>query len=380
MTKRRLMHILLAVFLFLTFATSASAAEFSASLECKSAILMEASTGRVLYEKNADEALPPASVTKIMTLLLVVEAVDEGKIKLTDMVPVSEKAASMGGSQVYLQPGEQMSVEEMIKCVVISSANDCAVALAEFLCGSEEAFVTQMNTRAKELGMENTNFENTNGLDDTTTNHVISARDIAIMSRELIAHELILQYSSIWMDTIRDGAFGLTNTNRLIRYYSGANGLKTGSTSKAKFCISATAKRDNMQLIAVIMAAPTRDIRNNEAKQLLDYGFANYGVFYSPAAELGPIAVKGGIQDLCKLTYGETSAVLEKEKISKITQRMDLPESVKSPIEKGDVLGKIIFEYNGEEIGSTEVCAAEDVPAIGFLGLFYRIVQGFCLS
>lgn len=380
MAKKRFAHILLAVVLFLSITAPASAAEFSAPLECRSAILMEASTGRVLYEKNADEALPPASVTKIMTLLLIMEAVDSEKIKLTDMVPVSENAASMGGSQVYLQPGEQMSVEEMIKCVVISSANDCAVALAEFLCGSEEAFVTQMNERAKELGMENTNFENTNGLDDTVTNHVTSARDIAIMSRELISHALILKYSSIWMDTIRDGAFGLTNTNRLIRFYSGANGLKTGSTSKAKFCISATAKRDNMQLIAVIMAAPTRDIRNNEAKQLLDYGFANYGVFYSPAAELAPISVKGGTADFCKLSYGETGAVLEKEKIAKITQRIDLPESVKSPIEKGDVLGKIIFEYNGEQIGTTDICAAENVPAIGIFGLFSRIVQGFCLS
>ena len=380
MAKKRFAHILLAALLFLTFLMPASAAEFSASLECKSAILMEASTGRVLYEKNADEALPPASVTKVMTLLLIMEAVDSGKIQLTDMVPVSENAASMGGSQVYLQPGEQMSVEEMIKCVVISSANDCAVALAEFLCGSEEAFVTQMNARAKELGMENTNFENTNGLDDTTVNHVISARDIAIMSRALISHELILKYSSIWMDTIRDGAFGLTNTNRLIRFYSGANGLKTGSTSKAKFCISATAKRDNMQLIAVIMGAPTRDIRNNEAKQLLDFGFANYGVFQSPMTELDPIAVKGGTADLCKLTCGELSAVLEKEKIAKITGRIDLPESVRSPIQKGDALGKIIYEYNGEVIGSTDICAAEDVPSIGFLGLFSRIVQGFCLS
>lgn len=380
MAKKRFVHILLAVALFLIYAAPISAAEFSAELTCKSAILMEASTGRVLYEKNADEALPPASVTKIMTLLLIMEAVDSEKIKLTDMVPVSENAASMGGSQVYLQPGEQMSVEEMIKCVVISSANDCAVALAEFLCGSEEAFVALMNERAKDLGMVNTNFENTNGLDDTTTNHVISARDIAIMSRELISHELILKYSSIWMDTIRDGAFGLTNTNRLIRFYSGANGLKTGSTSKALFCISATAKRDNMQLIAVIMAAPTRDIRNNEAKQLLDFGFANYGVFASPSSELEPISVKGGTADFCKITRKEASFVLEKEKIAKITQKIDLPESVKSPIQEGDLLGRIVFEYNGQEIGTADICAAEDVPAIGFFGLFSRILQGFCLS
>ncbi len=380
MSKKICMFIMSVLILCLCCAPMLSAAEFSGTLECRSAILMEASTGRVLFEKNADEALPPASVTKIMTLLLVMEAVDSEKIKLTDMVPVSEYAASMGGSQVYLQPGEEMSVEEMIKCVVISSANDCAVALAEFLCGSEEAFVTQMNERAAALGMENTNFENTNGLDDTVSNHVISARDIAIMSRELLQHPLVLKYSSIWMDTIRNGEFGLTNTNRLIRFYSGANGLKTGSTSKAKFCISATAKRDNMQLIAVIMAAPTRDIRNNEAKQLLDFGFANYGVFQAPAGELEPIAVKGGTTDFCKVTYDAFEAVLEKEKISKITKRVELPESVKSPLGAGDSLGKIIYEFDSEQIGTAEIRAAEDVSSIGFFGLFARITKGFCLS
>ncbi len=380
MSKKICMFIMLVLILFLCCAPMLSAAEFSGTLECRSAILMEASTGRVLFEKNADEALPPASVTKIMTLLLVMEAVDSEKIKLTDMVPVSENAASMGGSQVYLQPGEEMSVEEMIKCVVISSANDCAVALAEFLCGSEEAFVTQMNERAKALGMENTNFENTNGLDDTVSNHVISARDIAIMSRKLLKHTLILKYSSIWMDTIRNGEFGLTNTNRLIRFYSGANGLKTGSTSKAKFCISATAKRDDMQLIAVIMAAPTRDVRNNEAKQLLDFGFANYGVWNVPAGELEPIAVKGGTADSCKVTFDAFGAVLEKEKISKVTKRVEMPESVNSPLRAGESLGRIIYEYDGEEIGCSEIRAAEDVLSIGFWGLFTRITKAFCLS
>ena len=263
---------------------------------------------------------------------------------------------------------------------VIASANDCAVALAEFLCGSEEAFVTQMNTRAKELGMENTNFENTNGLDDTVTNHKISARDIAIMSRELLSHELILKYSSTWMDTIRDGTFGLTNTNRLVRFYSGANGLKTGSTSRAKFCISATAKRDGMQLIAVIMAAPTRDIRNNEAKQLLDFGFANYGVYTAEAGTLEPIRVQGGVSDFCPLTYAGYSAVLEKGDISKITKRIELPESARSPISKGDALGSVIYECDGKELGRVDILAAEAVDAIGFGTLFLRLLKGFCLS
>lgn len=380
MSKNKLLHILISAILVSMLIFTTKAANFNGSLDCKSAVLMEASTGKILFEKNADEALPPASVTKIMTLLLVIEAVDNGKIKLGDMVPVSENAASMGGSQVYLKVGEKMSVEEMIKCVVIASANDCAVALAEFLFGSEEAFVAEMNNRAKELGMNNTNFENTNGLDDTVVNHVISARDIAIMSRELIKHELILKYSSIWMDTIRNGSFGLTNTNRLVRFYSGANGLKTGSTAKAKFCISATAKRDGMQLIAVIMAAPNRDIRNNAAKTLLDFGFANYGVYTMPSGELEPIRVTGGTTDYCKLEFSDVSLILEKEKISKITTRTEIPESLCSPVNKGDKVGRIVLEYNGEVIGETDIVATEDVEAIGYFGLLARIFKGFCLS
>lgn len=380
MSKNKLLHIILSAILAIILIIPAVAVSFNGTLDCKSAVLMEASTGKILYEKNADEPLPPASVTKVMTLLLIMEAVDSGKINLTDMVPVSENAASMGGSQVYLKPGEEMSVEEMIKCVVISSANDCAVALAEFLCGSEEAFVAEMNNRAKELGMNNTVFENTNGLDDTVTNHVISARDIAIMSRELLKHDVILKYSSTWMDTIRNGSFGLTNTNRLVRFYSGANGLKTGSTAKAKFCISATAKRDGMQLIAVIMAAPTRDIRNNAAKTLLDFGFANYGVYNMPKGETEPVTVKGGTSDSCKLEYSEINIIMEKERISKIDKRLEIPESIRCPVNKGDKVGRIILEYNGEEIGSTDIVASESIETIGYFGLLERVLKGFCLS
>ena len=377
---RKEIAVLLLLCLAVMLAAPCGAAEFTAPLECRSAVLMEASTGRVLYEKNADEALPPASVTKIMTLLLVMEAIDAGKIGLDDMVPVSEHAASMGGSQVYLKVGEEMSVEEMIKCVVIASANDCAAALAEFVAGSEDAFVAQMNARAEALGMENTHFENTNGLDDTVRNHVISARDIAVMSRELIRHELILKYSSIWMDTIRNGAFGLTNTNRLVRFYSGANGLKTGSTAKAKFCISATAKRDGMQLIAVIMAAPTRDVRNNEAKQLLDFGFANYGVYTDDGGTPAPIRATGGVSDFCALRCDGISTVLEKEKLAKITKRLDLPEFVRCPVRAGDVLGRMIYECDGEVVGAADIRAENDIDEIGFWGLFARILGGFCLK
>lgn len=376
MSRIKFKHMLIVSIMLLLLIISSYAVEFNGHLECSSAVLMEASTGRILYEKNADAPLPPASVTKIMTLLLIMEAVDNGKLALSDMVTVSEKAASMGGSQVYLKVGEQMSVEEMIKCVVISSANDCAVALAEHLYGSEDAFVAAMNTRAKELGMYNTNFENTNGLDDTVTNHVISARDIAIMSKELIKHELILKYSSTWMDTIRNGSFGLTNTNRLVRFYSGANGLKTGSTSRAKFCISATAKRDGMQLIAVIMAAPTRDIRNEEAKKLLDFGFANYGIYTLLKGTPEPVAVKGGISDNCKLEYPSISIVVDKEKIPHITSRIELPESVKCPIASGQKIGRVILEYNGEELANADICAAENVESIGYLGLLGRIIKG----
>ncbi len=282
-------------------------------VNAKSAVLMDAHTGTVLYAKNASDALPPASVTKVMTLLLIMEAIDEGNLSLQDKVSVSEYAASMGGSQVYLEPFEEMIVEDLLKSVVIASANDAAVALAEKVGGSEEAFVNRMNERAAELGMESTHFENVTGLDDDVENHTLSALDIALVSRELITkHPAILQYSSIWMDTIRDGAFGLSNTNRLIRFYSGATGLKTGSTSKAGFCISATACRDGMHLIAVIMGSETRDIRNAAATQLLDWGFANYTVYSDEGGDAGEISVVGGMEPVVPLTREGFSVLLPK--------------------------------------------------------------------
>lgn len=343
------------------------------AIDAISAVLMEASSGKIFYEKNADTPLPPASVTKIMTLLLVIEAVDDGKVSMNDTVTVSERAASMGGSQVYLKVGETMSLEDMVKSVVIASANDAAVALAEHIAGSEEAFVKRMNERAGELGMVNTNFENTNGLDDTAEKHLISAKDIAIMSRELIRHEKILDYSSIWMDSIRDGAFGLTNTNRLIRFYNGANGLKTGSTSKAKFCISATAKRDGMQLIAVIMGSPTGDIRNAQAKKLLDYGFANYGLYTAPEVELGDITVYGGVERTLPLKYEKFTTVLPKENIKNIRYEVSLPEYISAPVKDGDSVGQIIYMNGEEEIGRTEIYSDYGTERIGFFGVLRRI-------
>ena len=364
--------------LLIFFIVPVTAAEMQ--FDAKSVILVEASTGKVLYENNADEALPPASVTKVMTLLLVMEAIDDGKISLDDMVPVSNNAASMGGSQVYLEPGEQMSVDEMIKCVVVSSANDAAVALAEFVAGSEEIFVEKMNERAKELGMVNSTFENTNGLDDTVSNHLTSARDIAIMSRELIKHPKILEYSSIWMDTIRNGAFTLTNTNRLIRFYNGANGLKTGSTSKAGFCISATALRDNMQLIAVVMGAPNRDTRNEIAKKLLDYGFANYTVASWEAAELEPIKLLGGLQSECRIGYGSFSAVVGKGERELIERSVSIPENITAPVREGDVIGEVTYTLNGEVIGKSDITALESAAKIGYSGVLSRIFTKIVLA
>lgn len=349
-------------------------------LSCKSAILMEANTGRVLYEQNADLALPPASVTKVMTLLLVMEAIDAGKIKLDDVVTTSERAAEMGGSQIYLEVGEQMSVEDMLKSVIIASANDAACALAEFVAGSESAFVKAMNERARELGMANTTFENTNGLDDTATNHLTSARDIAIMSRELIKHKKILEYSSIWMDTVRNGLFGLTNTNRLVRYYNGCTGLKTGSTSKAGFCVSATAERDGVSLICVIMGAESSDVRNQAATSLLNWGFANYGVFEHTPKELDPISVKGGVESKVALEYEPFSFVTEKENVGKIQYKIELPEYVSAPLKQGDKAGEVIFTLDGKEIGRVPIVATADVKKMNFADVWWRMLGRFLLK
>lgn len=364
-----------------TGSVAASGSVASTEFGAPSCILMEASTGLVLYEENADEALPPASVTKIMTLLLVMEAVDDGRLDWEDMVTTSEYAASMGGSQVYLEAGEEMPVWEMVKCVVVASANDAAVALAEAIAGSEEAFVSMMNARAAELGMTSTHFENTNGLDDDTESHVTSARDIAIMSRELITkHPKILEYSSIWMDTIRNGEFGLTNTNRLIRFYRGANGLKTGSTAKAKFCISATAERDGMQLIAVIMASPSRDERNESAKKLLDYGFANWEVASLEPEPLDDLVLNGGVYPTLPIKYEDSQLVLKKGSAAKLTKNLVLPETIPAPVAAGDEVGKIEYLLDGEVVATLPIVAAEDRDRIGFGEVLSRFLRALTLA
>ena len=349
-------------------------------LDCKSAILMEAQTGKILYADNENEALPPASVTKVMTLLLIMEAIEDKQIALTDMVSASDHACSMGGSQIFLEPGEQMSVEDLLKSVVIASANDAAVTLAEYVAGTEDAFVEMMNARATELGMENTVFENTNGLDDTTENHVTSAKDIAIMSRELIKHEKITEYSSIWMDTIRNGEFGLTNTNRLVRFYKGATGLKTGSTSKAGFCITATAKRDGMTLIAVIMASPSRDARNNAAVALLNYGFSNFTLYKSTEDSCQQISVVKGKTNVCRVEETDFYTVIDKKSINKIQKSVEINENVIAPITQGQQIGSVKYSLNGDVLGTTKIIAVETIEKIGFFDVCIRFLAKMTLK
>lgn len=362
---------------FLMILPMASYAE-DLNTDAKSIILIEANTGSVLYELNADEALPPASVTKIMTLLLIAEAVDRGEIALSDTVTASAYAASMGGSQIYLKEGEQMTVEDLIKSIVIASANDAAVAMAEHLCGSEASFVTRMNERASELGMTNTCFENTNGLDDTVVGHVCSARDISVMSKELLKHAWILDYTTIWMDTVRNGEFGLTNTNKLIKTYPGANGLKTGSTDKAKFCISATAQREGMQLIAVIMGASTRDTRNQCAAQVLDYGFANFSYYCFDSGELSDIPVIGGEQTVLCGEYGGFEAVRLKS-AAEVKSEFIINENLTAPVCAGDAVGQVILTAGEETVAVLDICAKEDVPKMGYFSTFKMLFEKWIL-
>ena len=374
------LFILLMTFIPLTaFASGTVATNLSGgselSLDAAGACLMEATTGKILYSNNELIAASPASVTKIMTLLLVAEALEKEYYSLADKVTVSANAASMGGSQVFLEEGESMCVEELIKCTVIASANDAAVALAELTAGSEEAFVKMMNYRANELGLKNTSFENTTGLDDTTTNHYSCPLDIAIMSRELIKHDIILKYSSVWQDTIRDGEFTLTNTNRLVRYYDGCNGLKTGSTDKAGYCVSATAKRGNMQLIAVIMGSETRDQRNAAARTLLDYGFANYALAEFPKEFIENVPVLCGKQDFVPVSSSGFSAVVKKQELSEIEYRYDIPESLSAPVSDGEVVGQIVYSLNGNEIGVCDIIAQNGVEKIGFFDVLWRILK-----
>lgn len=340
----------------------------------KSAYLIEASTNTELYEMNSAEPCEIASVTKVMTLLLVMEALEEGRFKLDDTVYVSKNAASMGGSQVYLEEGESITVEELIKCAVIASANDASVALAELVSGSEELFVKKMNEKAGQLNLINTYFENTTGLDDTTTNHHSCAKDVAAISRELIKYDLILKYSSTWQDSIRGGEMTLTNTNRLIRYYDGCNGLKTGSTDKADFCITVSAKRGDMKLIAVILGAKTKDDRNSAARELLDYGFANFTLFESKAGFLENTYVRGGKKDVAMLYTEGFSAIIDKSG-GKVEEIYDIPEYLTAPIKSGDVVGKITYKLGDTVIGEADIYVEEDIEKINLFDVAVRIIK-----
>lgn len=343
------------------------------SVSAPSAVLMEKSTGAVLYEKNAHERMPPASVTKVMTLLLIAEDLDSGKIRLTDTVTASARAASFGGSCVYLEEGEQMSVSDMLKCIAVVSANDCAVAMAEHLSGTEEVFVERMNRRAEELGMEDTHFTNCTGLFDDEE-HYTSAYDIALMSRALISHELIKDYTTIWMDSIRGGSFELANTNKLVYWYPGCTGLKTGFTSRAMYCLSATAEREGVEYIAVILHGESIESRNADARSLLNYAFANYGLCsLRPAEPLPGIPVElGQSERAALLVEGEEQAVVPKSS-AEPDYELELPDMLSAPVRAGDRVGTLTVTLNGEELARLPVLAAEDVPRIGFFGVLGKL-------
>ena len=346
----------------------------------KSGVLMDVATGTVLYESNAHEPLAPASVTKVMTMLLIMEAVDSGKIALTDMVTASETAAAKGGSQIYLKAGETMSVHDMLKSIAVSSANDCACAMAEHIAGSEGAFVARMNERAQELGMHDTTFVNCTGLDDgeDAKNHRTSAYDIALMSRELLrSHPLIKNYTTIWMDTVRNGTFGLSNTNKLIRFYSGATGLKTGFTSGAGYCLSASAMRDGMELIAVVMGAETSQARNAACKQLLDYGFANFAVFSPDLSDVDTrVPVKLGKMDqVSAIPDSEMALLIDKAQKSGISAEVSLEPSVTAPVSRGQRLGTLTVKAGQQVLKEVPLTASEDIPRLTYGEIYLTVLK-----
>jgi len=370
---KRVLPILLAAALLIPCSHAAPAGP---QVNAASAILMEKETGTILYETNAHEKLEPASVTKVMTLLLIMEALDSGHITKEDMVSVSAYAASMGGSQVFLEEGEQMSVHEMLKCIAVSSANDAAVAMAEHLAGSEATFVEKMNLRATQLGMADTHFSNCTGL--PVAEHYTSACDIALMSRQLILHHPEIQtYTTIWMDTIRGGAFGLSNTNRLIRFYNGATGLKTGFTDSALYCLAATAERNGMELIAAVMKSPTSDDRFQAAKTLLDYGFANYTLTtVHPEQALPPVDVLLGTAPQVQPQLSrDCRLLLSRDSTGQITTELALAQNVEAPVESGQQLGHMTVRVNGEIRDTVPIVAVEPVERLSLPGIFSLLLR-----
>ncbi len=373
--KKLIGALLAALCLLALLPTPADAVELP--LTSRAALLMEKTTGQILFAQNEHEALEPASVTKIMTLLLTMDAIDSGALSYDDVVTVSANAAGMGGSQVFLAEGEKITVEELLKSVCVSSGNDAAVALAEKVSGVTELFVEQMNNRAKGLGMDDTHFVNCTGL--TAKGHVTSAYDIALMSRELLTrHPDIRRFTTIWTDTIRGGAFGLANTNKLIRFYDGATGLKTGYTPSAGYCISATAEREGMELIAVIMKGETADKRNTDAKALLNYGFSTYAlVSAAPEEPLPALPVSMGQAEQVSLTLPEegVTALVEKGRVSALERRVDLPSSLTAPVAAGQTVGTLTLLDGETEVLTVPILAAEDVPRRSWSGLFAQLLR-----
>lgn len=381
---KRLFSLCLAAALLAPCVSAAPAQDTAAApldLSAASAVLMEKETGTLLYEQNAHQKLEPASVTKIMTLLLIMEAIDSGRISRDDMVSVSAYASGMGGSQVYLKEGEQMSVGELVKCITVVSGNDAAVAMAEYLSGSESAFVTEMNQRAAQLGMEDTTFVNCTGL--PAQGHLTTAYDISLMSRELILnHPPIRDFTTIWMDSIRDGAFGLTNTNRLVRFYEGATGLKTGSTDSALYCMSATAERNGMELIAVVMKSPTSAQRFEDAKTLLDYGFANYAlVDVYPEVPLAPVDVLLGTANQVQPQLSRSCRLLvHKGEEGLIQTQTTLAQNLEAPVEQGQTLGQLEVTVNGEIRDTIPIVAAQGVERLTIPGIFQRMLRQLVMA
>ena len=379
--KRTVCYVLLVCLLLGVVPGQARAVDMD--LPVKSAVLMDVATGTILYEQNAHEALAPASVTKVMTMLLIMEAIDSGAIGWQDMVTTSESAAAKGGSQVYLKVGESMSVSDMVKAIAVSSANDCACAMAEHIAGSEAAFVEKMNQRAKELGMNDTHFVNCTGLDDdaAAADHKTSAHDIAVMSRELLKnHPDIKKYTTIWMDTLRNGTFGLSNTNKMVRFYPGATGLKTGFTSKAGYCLSSSAQRDGMELVAVVMGASTSAERFAACKSLLDYGFSTYGVV-TPQLEEMSVPVKLGTAERVTAEPSEDPALLiEKAQKNMVTTEIQLEESIKAPVSKGQKLGTLTVKAGEYVLKQIPLIAKEGVEKLTFGQIWSRILQVLTMS
>ena len=353
-------------------------------VEAKSALLMDVATGKILYEQNSHEALAPASVTKVMTMLLIMEAIDSGKISWSDAVTVSEAAAAKGGSQVFLKVGESMTVEDMVKSIAVSSANDCACAMAEHLAGSETAFVENMNARAKELGMEDTTFVNCTGLDDAedAANHKTSAHDIALMSRELLKnHPDITKFTTIWMDTIRGGSFGLSNTNKMVRFYNGCTGLKTGFTQDAGYCLSASAEREGLPLIAVVMGCENSQKRFAACKSMLDYGFANYALVTPQLPENMTVPVKLGITDTAKAVPTERGEILiDKGQKTQVTTEIMLETEVTAPVSQGQRLGTMSVKAGEQILKEIPLVAETAVEKVTWGQMFMRLLKKMCMK